>query len=357
MKTLRFLAVVLTLVISFLGNAHAGIPQNARDETDVHKRSAGVEYDLTAITDMDRDAETSKGSWTWRAVTREGKLLYNPDDDSASVTWTPNSDKNVTTHFNYKGRGMELSDLTDFNGHLLSPDDKTGMIYEIKEDKAIPWIFLNSGPGNTTNGMKAEWMTKKGGKLYVGGHGMEYRNKEGKVFTTDPLWIKVVSPNGAVEHIDWTDNYDKLRNEAGYPSPGYLTHESAQWSDIHQKWFFLPRKANAKAYVEEEDEVSCTNLLITASEDFEEIKVVKIGGEAKFNPLRGYSAFEFIPNTGDSVIVAIKSKEVNNKRVRSYVTVFKTDGEILLEDQRLEDELKFEGLFLHRQTTSELLNR
>ncbi|VDL80907.1 unnamed protein product [Nippostrongylus brasiliensis] len=317
--------------------------------TDVHKRSAGVEYDLTAITDMDRDAETSKGSWTWRAVTREGKLLYNPNDNSASVTWTPNSDKNVTTHFNYKGRGMELSDLTDFNGHVLSPDDKTGMIYEIKEDKAIPWIFLNSGPGNTTSGMKAEWMTKKGGKLYVGGHGMEYRNKEGKVFTTDPLWIKVVSPNGAVEHIDWTDNYDKLRKEAGYPSPGYLTHESAQWSDIHQKWFFLPRKANPKAYVEEEDEVSCTNLLITASEDFEEIKVVKIGGEAKFNPLRGYSAFEFIPDTDDSVIVAIKSKEVNNKRIRSYVTVFKTDGEILLEDQKLEDELKFEGLFLHRK--------
>ncbi|WKY09661.1 hypothetical protein Q1695_002203 [Nippostrongylus brasiliensis] len=314
----------------------------------MHKRSTPVEYDLTAITDMDKDAETAKGSWTWRAVTREGKLKYDAENNVAEVTWTSGSDKNVTTHLNYKGRGMELSDLTDFNGRLLSPDDKTGMIYEIKGSKAIPWIFLNSGPGNTTSGMKAEWMTIKDGKLYVGGHGMEYRDKQGKVFTTDPLWIKIVSPDGKIEHVDWSENYNKLREAAGYPSPGYLTHEAAQWSDKHQKWFFLPRKANKNAYKEEEDEVSCTNLLITADEKFENIEVTKIGGEAKFNPLRGYSAFEFIPNTDDRVIVAIKSKEVENKKTRSYITVFKIGGKILLPDQRLEDELKFEGLFLHK---------
>ena len=76
--------------------------------------------------------------------------------------------------------------------------------------------------------------------------------------------------------------------------------------------------------------------------------MVKIGGEAKFSPRRGYAAFEFIPETNDGVIVAIKSKEVEDKKIKSYVTAFKTDGEILLEDQELEGELKFEGLFLHK---------
>lgn len=32
---------------------------------------------------------------------------------------------------------MELSDLVKFNGHLLSPDDKTGMIYEIEGNKVV----------------------------------------------------------------------------------------------------------------------------------------------------------------------------------------------------------------------------
>lgn len=126
------------------------------------------------------------------------------------VTWDPSSDQNVTTQLNVKGRGMELSDLANFNGHLLSPDDKTGMIYQIEGKKAIPWVFLNSGPGNTTSGMKAEWMTLKDGRLYVGGHGTEYRGKNGEVLSTDPMWIKIVSPSGAVEHKDWTDVYKRF---------------------------------------------------------------------------------------------------------------------------------------------------
>ncbi|WKY10182.1 hypothetical protein Q1695_002492 [Nippostrongylus brasiliensis] len=313
---------------------------------DVSQSSAVRQYKLTAITDMDKAAETEKGKYTWRAVTREGTLRYDPKCQSVTVTWTPGSDKNVTTHLNYKGRAMELSDLAEFHGRLLSPDDKTGMIYEIKNGKAIPWAFLNSGPGNTTSGMKAEWMTIKDDMLYVGGHGMEYRDKNGTVFSTDPMWIKTVSQSGEVTSIDWTEKFDKLRNKTGYYSPGYLTHEAAQWSDIRKKWFFLPRKANKNAYVESEDEVSGTNLLITADEKFENIEVVKI--RTRYRKRRGFAAFEFVPNTNDSVIVAIKSKEIGNI-IESYITAFTTEGKTLLHDQRLDGGLKFEGLFLHRK--------
>ena len=43
------------------------------------------------------------------------------------------------------GRGMELSELVVFNGHLLTVDDRTGVIYRIEGNKVIPWVIL---PGN-----------------------------------------------------------------------------------------------------------------------------------------------------------------------------------------------------------------
>ncbi|KIH52157.1 Apyrase [Ancylostoma duodenale] len=148
-------------------------------------------FDLIVITDMDGDSKVESEQWKWRAITRKGKLTVAADKKSAKVEWIEDSDQNVTTGLNYKGRAMELSDLSEYNGHLLSPDDKTGMLYEIKDDevvanflarqltandltkeiKAIPWVFLNSGPGNTTKGMKVEWLTIKDNLLYAGGHG------------------------------------------------------------------------------------------------------------------------------------------------------------------------------------------
>lgn len=62
-------------------------------------------------------------------------------------------------------------------------------------------------------------------------------------------------------------------------------------------------------------------------------------------PDRGFSAFDFIPDTHDTLIVAIKSKEVTGSDPESYVTVFKTDGQVLMEDQKLEDGYKFEGIY------------
>jgi soluble calcium-activated nucleotidase 1 len=40
------------------------------------------------------------------------------------------------------GRGMELSELVVFNGHLLTVDDRTGVIYRIEGNKVIPWVIL-----------------------------------------------------------------------------------------------------------------------------------------------------------------------------------------------------------------------
>ena len=113
------------------------------------------------------------------------------------------------------------------------------------------------------------------------------------------------------------------------------------WSPHHKSWFFLPRRVSAEPYDEVLDEGRCGNLLIIASEDFEEIRVVEIG---ELNKKRGFSAYRFIPNTLDKFIIATKTEEdPETKKMRSFVTVFNIDGSILMPDQLIAEN-KFEGI-------------
>lgn len=50
----------------------------------------------------------------------------------------------------------------------------------------------------------------KDGSLYVGSFGKEY-TKNGVVTNKWNLWIKILDPNGLVEHVNWEDNYNLLR--------------------------------------------------------------------------------------------------------------------------------------------------
>ncbi|EYC04397.1 hypothetical protein Y032_0088g2181 [Ancylostoma ceylanicum] len=348
---LRPLVLVLFLVIAqneawlitvIGGNRDKIIPRTTHKE----KNPDGSKtYDFIVITDMDNESKVESEKWTWRAITRKGKLTFAADRKSAKVEWIKGSDQNITTGLNYKGRAMELSDLSEYDGHLLSPDDKTGLLYEIKNDKAIPWVFLNSGPGNTTKGMKVEWLTIKDNLLYAGGHGAEYRNEKGDVVSEDPMWIKTINRRGEVKSIDWRDVFSRMRTAAGYPAPGYLTHEAVQWSEKLQKWFFIPRKASLTPFVDSEDETKGTNLMIKADPDLQKFRVIRIGGKKVEHPDRGFSAFDFIPGFGDRYIAAIKSKEVDGSEPESYITVFNARGEVIMEDQKLDGNYKFEGIY------------
>lgn len=57
-----------------------------------------------------------------------------------------------------------------------------------------------------------------------------------------------------VRSVNWKDVYVKIREFVGIQAPGYMTHEAVQWSEVHSKWFFLPRKASTTMYEEKEDE-------------------------------------------------------------------------------------------------------
>ncbi|ETN86572.1 hypothetical protein NECAME_16259, partial [Necator americanus] len=91
-------------------------------------------FDFLIVTDNDEDATAPKSQW--RAITRKGVLKLSKDNSTAHVEWdSKSSDQELMSGFSYKGRGMELSDLTEYRGRILAPDDKTGIIFEIKKNQ------------------------------------------------------------------------------------------------------------------------------------------------------------------------------------------------------------------------------
>ena len=156
--------------------------------------------------------------------------------------------------------------------------------------------------------------------------------------------------DGRVEHVDWHQNYLRLREAAGIEFPGYMIHESAAWSQVsvlsvtftfgtvtskvlnqfsqvHQQWFFLPRRASKSKYNDVEDERHGTNMLLVADKDFGKVEVRTVGDLDK--PSHGFSSFKFVPGTEDKVIVALKTEELEGN-IATYIMVFKTrDGTII----------------------------
>lgn len=59
-------------------------------------------------------------------------------------------------------------------------------------------------------------------------------------------------------------------------------------------------------------------------------------------PTHGFSSFKWIPGTGDNLIVALKSEEIDGKTA-SYMMVFDMQGNILMPETKVGDH-KYEGI-------------
>ncbi|XP_036944738.1 soluble calcium-activated nucleotidase 1 isoform X3 [Acanthopagrus latus] len=297
----------------------------------------GTRYRIGIIADLDTNSRSDK-KLTWFSYMRRGYLLVSQSGDKLAVEW--DEDRVVLeSHLAEKGRGMELSELVVFNGKLYSVDDRTGIVYHIDGDKAVPWVILTDGDGNVAKGFKAEWLAVKDKHLYVGGLGKEWTTTEGVFVNNNPEWVKVVGFRGDVKHENWVPKYNSLKSAAGIEPPGYLIHESAAWSDSLQRWFFLPRRASKERYEETADERRATNLALSCSPDFKDIIVSRVG---PLNPTHGFSSFKFVPNTDDQIILALKSEE-DAGNIATYIMAFTLDGRILLPETKIGD-VKYEGL-------------
>ena len=67
-----------------------------------------------------------------------------------------------------------VHDCTAFTSHYLS-------VYEIQNNKLVPWVIMEDGPGNVDKGFKAEWMTVKDQRLHIGGLGKEWTTQGGVI--------------------------------------------------------------------------------------------------------------------------------------------------------------------------------
>lgn len=298
-------------------------------------------YKLMVVADLDtnsREKDDKKGKW--KTILKKAELRRK-EDGKFSVHWL--EDQEVFTKFSEAGRGMELSALLEFNNRLYSFDDRTGIVYEmVKGNKAIPRFILMEGNGDTEKGQKSEWATVKDGKMIVGSFGKEYTNPDGSIRNTNNMWVSTIDSNGHVEHVDWMENYNRLRKAVGCSYPGYMIHEAIAWSQHMKKWVVLPRRVSNQPYDEVEDERRGSNLVLLVSENFKKIEVRRI---TPITPTRGFSDFKFLPNSHDQIIVALKSEESEKLQTQnSYITVFDLNGTVLMDETEIPGKHKFEGL-------------
>uniref|UniRef100_H3D960 Soluble calcium-activated nucleotidase 1 n=1 Tax=Tetraodon nigroviridis TaxID=99883 RepID=H3D960_TETNG len=297
----------------------------------------GVRYRIGVIADLDQ-ASRSPQDQTWISYMKKGYLTVSDSASRLAVEWDAHT-VTLRSSLAENGRGMELSELVVFNGHLYSVDDHTGVVYRILDNRAVPWVILSDGDGTVSKGFKAEWLAVKDQRLYVGSLGKEWTTTTGKVLHENPEWVKVIGYRGDVEHRSWVPHYNALRSATGIQPPaGYLIHESAMWSERLQRWFFLPRRASHERYDESADERRATNLMLSLS-DFSVISVQRVG---PLDPTHGFSSFKFVPDTDDQVIVALKSEEDAGK-IATYIIAFTVDGRILMPETKIGD-VKYEGL-------------
>ncbi|KAH8294944.1 hypothetical protein KR018_004567 [Drosophila ironensis] len=307
-------------------------------------RGGVINYRIAIIADLDTNSSVTKsdGSTTWRSYLKKGYLTYTVARSDIQISWDDGAPVTLESAFALKGRGMELSELVTFNGRLLSFDDRTGLIYEIVNNKVIPWVILLDGDGHSAKGFKSEWATVKQQTLYVGSMGKEWTTSGGDFENHNPMYVKAVTTSGEVRSINWMEKYKQLRLQSQQISwPGYMIHESGAWSEIRQRWFFLPRRCSKEKYNEKKDEHMGCNVLVSADESFSDIETVKLDPE-NTAPTHGFSSFKFLPGTDDSIIVALKSEELNGKTA-TFVTAFDTAGKTLLPETRIETEFKYEG--------------
>ena len=68
--------------------------------------------------------------------------------------------REIKTHHNEAGRGAEFSELQVYHDRLLTFDDRTGEVFEIrnnadgKSSYVVPRFIVTEGEGDTDKGMK-----------------------------------------------------------------------------------------------------------------------------------------------------------------------------------------------------------
>eukprot|EP00761_Pharyngomonas_kirbyi_P003235 gb/GECH01003239.1/.p1 GENE.gb/GECH01003239.1/~~gb/GECH01003239.1/.p1 ORF type:complete len:360 (+),score=49.18 gb/GECH01003239.1/:1-1080(+) len=295
------------------------------------------EYTFAVIADKDKDSKISEKKW--KSTLLNGKLVRD-NDGRYSVNWVSSTE--LTSGLNERQRGMELSELVSHKGRLYTMDDRTGIVFEIDTSRhaVYPRHILADGDGNQAKGFKCEWATMHGDTMYVGSMGKEFTSPDGKeIVSYGPMYIKRINlKTGKLEHVDWRAVYNRLRQATGTLFPGYLIHEAVHYSPELDLWIFAPRRLSKDPYDEDEDTRRGSNTVLLVSGNLKKVKVTHVG---KHMATHGFSSIKAVPGRPKEFI-ALRSEETS-ENLQTFITVFTIEGEVLMEEQLVEQD-KFEGL-------------
>ena len=165
------------------------------------------------------------------------------------------------------------------------------------------------------------------------------------------LWVTVMNSHGEFRRINWTDQYTFVRDALGCKSPGYVIHEAINWSPHLRKWVFMPRRISTEPYNDVLDEKRGSNKVVLVDEGFTKADIVEVKMASK-DGLHGFSSFAFVPGTKDRHAIALRSVEedcagddLDVCKQRSYIVIFDVlTGQVLMDEVKIEENMKFEGV-------------
>ena len=161
-----------------------GVPRRPKPYNDTYPITApvllqdgSVQFRLSIIADLDWKSRDANDSTTFNSYLKSGRFVIQPEWKGASIVWDDNSTVStgvgadnktldpdctqalyfgaggrINSQFAFGNRGMELSSLVTFNGKLYACEDRTGIIFQIVEHEAIPWVILADGNGAKPKG-------------------------------------------------------------------------------------------------------------------------------------------------------------------------------------------------------------
>lgn len=363
LATIGFLGFVLIVSSDFLHNSSVGRVDSSFGGV-LHDGYFSVEgsklsdnkFRFAAVTDLDQlSLMKDEKKMTFRSLLLPGTITRDVQINKYSMVMEET--RTLKTQHNEAGRGAEFSELTIFNNHLLTFDDRTGDVFEIMNEKngknsfVAPRYVITEGNGDTDKGMKWEWSTVKDGLLYIGSMGKEYTRSDGSIANANNLWITIMDSHGEFRRFNWTDQYNFIRDVLGCKSPGYVIHEAIRWSPHMRKWVFMPRRISTKDYDDVLDEKRGSNKVVIVDEKFTHAKIVEVKMASK-DGLHGFSSFAFVPGTNDEHAIALRSVEedcagddLDVCKQRSYIVIFDVlTGEVLMDEVKIKEDMKFEGI-------------
>lgn len=314
------------------------------------------QYRFACVTDLDQlSLMKEEKKMMYRSVLLPGVITRDPDTNKYTIEFEKT--RTLITKHNEAGRGAEFSELTIYNGRLLTFDDRTGDVFEILNTKdgqdsfVAPRYVITEGEGDTDKGMKWEWATVKDGELWMGSMGKEFTKPDGSIENVNNLWVTIMDQYGQFRRVNWTDKFLYIRKVLGATSPGYVIHEAINWSPKMRKWVFAPRRISSESYNDVLDEKRGSNKVVIVDENFKSSKVVEVNMASK-DGLHGFSSFAFVPETNDEHAIALRSVEedcagddLDVCKQRSYIVIFNVlTGEVLMDEVQIEEPLKYEGI-------------